>query len=198
MYFKTFISTFIRFHLKAFFNCGKCHLWGRVGQSINQMLLKRCPRSPKISLSQTGMKQETLKAGSFSHDAPLQRSFLRMWCLYFLLPQLWPVTSNVRAHRAFLVWIFGLRLLAKTQDWPALPRWLYSQFPWLCPSCAGQEDVDIAWLTSDAACHFTIWITCTFFACHVILQKNGPKIRFAGYAFFFMCIFFLACFVCNG
>lgn len=34
----------------------------------------------------------------FSHDAARQRSFLRMLCLYFLLSQLWPLTSRTHTH----------------------------------------------------------------------------------------------------
>lgn len=43
-------------------------------------------------------KRKCFSVVRFSHDAALQRSFLRMLCLYLLLPQLWPLTSNMHTH----------------------------------------------------------------------------------------------------
>lgn len=52
---------------------------------------------------------------------------------------------------------------------------LLAEFPWPCPSFAGQENVDIAWQTSDAVCHFTIRITCTFICVACSLIKMNQK-----------------------
>lgn len=80
---------------------------------------------------------------------------------------------------------------------------LLAEFPWPCPSFAGQENVYIAWLTSDAGCHFTIRTFALSFACHIVFKKMDQRydllvLLLVLYMILSVCIFSPACTVCNS
>lgn len=96
-----------------------------------------------------------------------------MRCLYFLLPQLWPVTSNAHAHRAFLVWIFGQRLWGKNTG----PTWLtlLAEFPRPCPSfAAGGRGHCLHWPLTPFVI-FPVWKIRTFITCVSCGLRSDPE-----------------------
>lgn len=87
-------------------------------------------------------KRKCFSVVRFSHDAALQRSFLRMLCLYLLLPQLWPLTSNMHTHSLIDTGtqLFLWRYLDSTCQWKhgslllSLPHRVSTEFPQPWPS----------------------------------------------------------------
>lgn len=119
------------------------------------------------------MKQETLKSGElFTWSGSAKVIFENA---VFVLPPPAAVTCDFKracTQSLSCVNIWTTLISENTGLTCSASMTLLAEFPWPCPSFAGQENVYVAWLTPDALCHLTIRITCAF-----ICVPCSPKER---------------------